>query len=71
MEEAWGAPIVAERYRRVVGLDPQMEGLVAAWEASGEAPPYLDIDPVDLEIRMFGNAALATFHLGGDEEDGV
>jgi ketosteroid isomerase-like protein len=27
------------------------------------SPPYMDIQPRDLNIRMFGDVAIATFHL--------
>ena len=27
------------------------------------APPYMDIQPRDMKIQMFGNLAIATFHL--------
>ncbi len=27
-------------------------------------PPYMDIQPKDLRIQVFGNTAIATFHLG-------
>ncbi len=32
-------------------------------------PPYIDIQPKDLRIQVFGNTAIATFHL--DDRDGA
>ena len=29
-------------------------------------PPYLNIQPKDLEVKLLGSAALVTFHLGGE-----
>lgn len=60
------AEIRTEDYKRVVGLDPQMRELIARWRASGDPPPYIRLDPKDLEIRVFSEAALATFHLERD-----
>ena len=35
------------------------------WITNGS---YLNIEPADLEIRIFGDAALATFHLVGNDK---
>ncbi|MDP6607297.1 MAG: nuclear transport factor 2 family protein [Dehalococcoidia bacterium] len=56
-------PIRVAVYRRQRGLDPQMREVVAEWRASRPGPPYLVLEPRDLEIEVFGDAALATFHL--------
>jgi ketosteroid isomerase-like protein len=63
-------PIDAGEYRRVRGIDPQMLELIDELKARGDGPPYLDIRPRDLDIRLFGDAALATFHLGDDNSLG-
>ncbi len=34
-------------------------------------PPYLSIRPLDAKIQMLSNAAVATFHLGADDEPSV
>jgi ketosteroid isomerase-like protein len=34
------------------------------------APPYLNIEPKDLQIQALGDAAIVTFHLGDDENVG-
>ena len=65
--EPFGAYRRVSRFRAMNGSAERL----AARRASGEAPPYLDIEPMDLEVCMFENAALATFHLGGYEEDGI
>lgn len=31
--------------------------------ATKNAPPYLSLEPVDLDVQFFGDAAVATFHL--------
>ena len=59
-------PINTDEYLRVNGLDPQMRMLIAGWESSSASAPYLDLDPLDFEIKMFSDAALATFHLRND-----
>jgi len=60
-------PLNAADYRRVRGIDPQMLAVIAALKSRKDGPPYLDIRPKDLDIRVFGDAALATFHLGDDD----
>jgi hypothetical protein len=50
-------------YRRVRGLDPQMRQLIARWREGSTDPPYKTIEPKDLEVQMFTDAALVTFHL--------
>ncbi len=62
--------IKISEYRRVRGIDPQMRELIDSLKKSGRERPYLDIEPADLEIQVFGDAALATFHLVGGERLG-
>jgi ketosteroid isomerase-like protein len=50
-------------FRRARGIDPQMREVVALWRASRSDPPYVRLEPRDLAIELFGDAALATFHL--------
>ena len=52
-------------YRRVRGIDPQMRALIDAFKAGDKPPPYLHLEPRDLLIQLFGNAAVVTFHLEG------
>jgi hypothetical protein len=56
-------PIQVAAYRRARGIDPQMREVVALWRASRPGPPYVRLEPRDLAIELFGDAALATFHL--------
>lgn len=63
-------PIDPSRYRRVRGIDPQMLDLIENLKQRIENPPYLDIRPQDLDIRLYGDVALATFHLGDDRSLG-
>lgn len=55
-----------DAYRRVSGIDPQMLALIDRLVAATARPPYLDIEPRDLDIRVSGDMALATFHLVGE-----
>ncbi len=57
------SPIDYEGYKRVNGLDPQMRQLISIWHAGSNEPPYLSLEPRGLEIMMFSDAALVTFHL--------
>lgn len=54
-------------YRRVSGIDPNMVRLIERRKQRGDTPPYFDIRPRDLDIRLVGDMALATFHLVGDD----
>lgn len=38
------------------------------WRVTREGPPYLNIQPVDLQIQHVGEAAVVTFHLEHDPE---
>jgi hypothetical protein len=38
------------------------------WRAERTGPPYLNIQPKDLLIQRFGDAAVATFHLEHDPD---
>jgi len=59
-------PIDTADYRRVTGLDPGMRELIASWQDSSTGPPFMTLDPKELEIRVFTDAAIVSFHL----EDG-
>ena len=61
------SPIRASEYRRVKGLDPQMRQLIAGWREGAVSPPYMSLEPKDLEMLLFTDAALVTFHLERDE----
>ncbi len=52
-------------YHRIRG-GPQMRELVVGFRASDAEPPYMRLEPKDLEIVVFTDAALATFHLEGN-----
>lgn len=52
-------------YRRVRGIDPQMRALIDAFRAGDAPPPYLQLEPRDLLIQLFGDVAVVTFHLEG------
>lgn len=49
-------------FRRVRGMDPQMREIAAQ---IGQRPA-LRLEPRDLEVRLYGRAAVVTFHLDGD-----
>ena len=56
----------AADYHRIRGMGPQMRALVVGFRASDAEPPYMELEPKDLEIVVFTDAALATFHLEGN-----
>ncbi len=56
-------PIRQAVYRRARGLDPQMRHVVAEWRSRRPGPPYVTLEPRDLEVEVFTDAAVATFHL--------
>jgi ketosteroid isomerase-like protein len=70
MAHEYDREIDVSKYRRVRGIDPQMRELIDSLRESGRERPYLDIEPVDLEIQVFGDAALVTFHLEGNQRLG-
>ena len=39
-----------------------------AWLAERDGPPYLNIQPCDLQIQRYGEAAVVTFHLEHDPD---
>ena len=49
--------------RRTIGIDPEMLDAIDAARRGGSKPPYLSIDPQDLDVVVSGDMALATFHL--------
>lgn len=63
-------PAVSDRARRTMGIDPEMVAAVDTAKAAGTQPPYFGIEPRDLDIRVSGDMALATFHLVRDGELG-
>ena len=60
------SPIRNSEYRRVRGIDPQMRMLIAGWHEGGSSAPFMSLEPKDLEVQMFTDAAVVSFHL----EDG-
>ncbi len=52
-----------DNFRRTQGIDPEMLNAVDAAKREVKEQPYLSIDPEDLEVDVFGDLALATFHL--------
>jgi ketosteroid isomerase-like protein len=57
-------------YRRERGIPAQMRELISVVNASGREPPYFSIEPQNLEIQMYGDVALVTFHVGNKERLG-
>ncbi len=53
----------AHQFRRVDGIDPEMLAAVKRAREYGTEPPYLSIEPMDLDVRVSGDMAVATFHL--------
>jgi ketosteroid isomerase-like protein len=63
-------PVEAAAYRRVEGIDPQMLAVIGERRRRKSGPPYLHIEPRDLDVRLYADAALVTFHLGDDSDLG-
>ena len=60
-----GAPASgdAARFMRVPGIDPEMLRVAEGIDAAGTGRDPLRLEPEDLDVRIFGDVALATFHL--------
>ena len=71
MQEGLELPVKVENFRRVVGLDPQMAAVIAGIREVRPDPPFFQLNPRDLQIRLFDNAALVTFHLEWTNAAGV
>ena len=56
-------PIETTDYKRARGLPPAMRELVKSWQGRLDGPPYMALDPKDLEVQMLTDAAIVTFHL--------
>ena len=56
-------PIRTLDYKRLKGMSTSMRNLVMGFRESSKSPPYMSLEPKDLEIQMFGEAAIMTFHL--------
>jgi hypothetical protein len=59
--------IDASRFKRVAGMDPQMKQVVREWREQHSGPPYVSLQPRDLDIKMFSDSALVTFHIERDK----
>ena len=58
--------IDASAYKRIAGMDPQMKQAVREWREQRPGPPYVSLQPRDLDIKIFSDAALITFHIERD-----
>jgi ketosteroid isomerase-like protein len=50
-------------------IEAQFEKVFQQIRGKGSKPPYMDLQPRDLNIQFFGDVAVATFHL--DDRPGV
>jgi ketosteroid isomerase-like protein len=50
-------------------IEAQFEKVFGQIRGNRSKPPYMDLQPRDLSIQMFGDVAVATFHL--DDRPGV
>lgn len=55
-------------YRRSAGMPPLMRGIAVDLPTRTPGPPYHSLVPQDLMIQVFGDAAVATFHI---EREGI
>ena len=53
-------------YRRCTGMPPAMRRIALELPTRSPGPPYQSLVPQDLMIQVFGDAAVATFHLQSD-----
>lgn len=60
------AQIQTSDYKRVKGMGPTMRKVVASFRERDTGPPYMTLDPKDLEVQMFSDTAVVTFHLEDD-----
>ena len=58
MSSGTTGPIETTAYRRVTGLPPGIRTLISSWEDNPAGPPYMTLDPKDLEVQMFRDAAV-------------
>jgi ketosteroid isomerase-like protein len=56
-------PIRTIDYKRLKGMSTSMRNLVMGFRDSSKSPPYMILEPKDLEIQMFREVAIITFHL--------
>ena len=55
-------------YRRCAGMPPSMRRIALDLPRTKPGPPYHSLVPQDVTIQVFGDAAVATFHI---ERDGI
>jgi len=55
-------------YRRCAGMPPAMRRMALELPTKNPGPPYHSLAPQDVMIQIFGDAAVATFHI---ERDGI
>jgi ketosteroid isomerase-like protein len=55
-------------YRRCAGMPPAMRRIALDLPTRTLGPPYHSLVPQDLMIQVFGDAAVATFHI---QRDGI
>jgi CubicO group peptidase (beta-lactamase class C family)/ketosteroid isomerase-like protein len=64
------ATMAAARANGRTEIEAIFKTLFDAARKRKDSPPYLNIEPKDTRIRMSGNAAVVTFHLGGKDSLG-
>jgi ketosteroid isomerase-like protein len=61
-------PDTPRRADGVSQFEPRFRAFFDQSLAAREGPPYLDIDPHDLAIQVYGTIAVVTFHLRAEPE---
>ena len=64
------ATMAAARANGRAEIEAIFKTLFDAARKRKDSPPYLNIEPKDTRIRVSGNAAVVTFHLGGKDSLG-
>ena len=65
MSDSGTADMVLTDYCREDGPGPfkSLEKFAAELSAQSSGPPYMNLEPADTEIQVFGETAIVTFHL--------
>jgi len=61
------APYPGERASGRAAVEDGFRGVFERWRTERPGPPYLDIRPLDVEVRSYGEVHLVTFHLADGE----
>jgi ketosteroid isomerase-like protein len=58
-------PYASERASGRAAVEEGFRAVFDRWRSERRGPPYIEIDPRDLEVQSYGDVAVVTFHLAG------